>query len=43
MFNYVFSGAFSKLRKATVSFVMAVHPSVSMEQLGFHWTNFDEI
>jgi hypothetical protein len=34
-----FLGAFAKLRKATVSFVM----SVQMKQLGFHWTDFHEI
>ena len=38
-----FLGAFSKLRKATVSFVMSVCPSVRMEQLVFHWTDFYEI
>jgi hypothetical protein len=32
-------GAFAKLRKATVSFVM----SVRMEQLGSHWTDFYEV
>jgi hypothetical protein len=26
----------------TISFVMSVCPSVHMEQLGFHWTYFDE-
>jgi hypothetical protein len=31
-----FLGAFAKLRKATNSFVMSVHPSVRMEQLGSH-------
>jgi hypothetical protein len=31
-----FLGAFSDLRKATISFVM----SVRMEQLGSHWTVF---
>ena len=34
-----FLGAFAKLRKATVNFVM----SVRMEELGCHWTNFHEI
>jgi len=34
-----FFGAFAKLRKATMSFVM----SVRMKQLGFHWTDFHEI
>jgi hypothetical protein len=37
-----FLGAFAKLRKANVSFVMSVCPSVSMEQLGSDWTDFDE-
>ena len=32
----LFVGAFAKLRKATVSFVMFVRPSVRMEQLGSH-------
>jgi hypothetical protein len=36
-------GAFAKLRKATISFVISVCPSVRMEQLGFQWTDFDEI
>jgi len=31
-----FLGAFTKLRKATISFVMSDRPSVSMEQLGSH-------
>jgi len=43
-----FLGAFAKLRKATNSFSclsvhLSVRPSVRMEQLGFHWTNFREI
>jgi len=42
-----FFGAFSKLRKATVSFVVSVCLSVClsirMEQLGPHWTGFREI
>ena len=33
--------AFAKFRKATVSFVMSVRPSVRMQQLGSHWTDFD--
>ena len=41
-----FLGAFAKLRKATVRFVMSVRPSVRLsvrkEQLGSHWTDFDE-
>ena len=44
---YVFWGAFAKLRKATISFVMSVsspvRPSVHMEQLGSHLTDFNEI
>jgi hypothetical protein len=39
MLKYEFLGAFGKLRKATISFVMSsVRPSVRMEQLGSHWT-----
>ena len=38
-----FLSAFAKLRKATVSFVFSVCSSVRMEQLGFHWTDFDQI
>jgi hypothetical protein len=36
----LFLGAFAKLRKATVSFVMSACLSVSTEQLGSHWTIF---
>ena len=36
-----------KMRKVTISFTMSVcssiHPSVRMEQLGSHWTDFREI
>jgi len=32
-------GAFAKLRKTTICFVMRACPSVRMEQLGFHWTD----
>jgi hypothetical protein len=32
-----------ELQKATVSFVMSVRLSVRMEQLGSHWTDFNEI
>ena len=39
-----FLDAFAKLRKATISFVMSVRPSVRlsvhMEQLDSHWTDF---
>ena len=34
--NYVLLGAFAKLRKPTVSFVMSVSPFVCMEQVGCH-------
>ena len=36
-----FLGAFPKLRKATISFT-SVCPSLRMEQIGSHWTDFDE-
>ena len=38
-------GAFAKkMRKATIDFVMSpLRPSVRMEQLGSHWTDFYEI
>ena len=36
-------GAFAKLGKATISFVMSVRLSVRMEQLGSHWTEFHKI
>jgi hypothetical protein len=35
-------GAFTKLRKATIGFVMSVCPSLHMELLGIHWMNFHE-
>jgi hypothetical protein len=42
-----FSGAFAKLRRATISSIICVCPSilpfVCMEQLGSHWTDFHEI
>ena len=38
-----FLGAFAKLHKATISFVMSVCSSVRIEQLGSHWTDFHEI
>jgi hypothetical protein len=37
-----FVGAFAKLRKVTISFLMSVCPSVRMEQLGSQWTDFNE-
>jgi hypothetical protein len=36
-------GAFAELRKATISFVMSVLPSVHVEQLDSYWTDFHEI
>jgi hypothetical protein len=36
-------GAFTKLRKATVSLGMSVRPSLGMEQLSSHWMDFHEI
>jgi hypothetical protein len=45
--NIELLGALAKLRKATLSFVMSVcpsvRPSVRMEQLGFHSRDFHEI
>jgi hypothetical protein len=42
-----FLGAFAKLRKATINFVIsfcpAVCPSARMEQLDSHWTDCHEI
>ena len=36
-------GAFENLRKATISFVMSVRPSLRFEQFGSHLENFNEI
>ena len=36
-------GAFTKLRKVILSFVLSVCPTVRVEQLGFHCTDFHEI
>jgi len=33
-------GAFTKLRKVTISLVMCVSSSARMQQLGSLWTNF---
>jgi hypothetical protein len=45
--DFILSGAYTKLRRATISFAMSVGPSarmsVRMEQLGSHWTDFHEI
>jgi hypothetical protein len=40
---YVFIlGAFAKLRKATIGFVMSFRPSALIKQLGSRWTDFGE-
>jgi len=39
----LFLGAFTKLRKAKISFDTSVHLSVSSEQLGSHRKDFSEI
>ena len=36
-------GAFAKLRKAPVAFVLPVRPTIRMYQHGSHWTYFHEI
>jgi hypothetical protein len=36
-------GAFAKLRKATISFVMPICTFVRKDELGFHWTDFHVI
>ena len=39
--NYVFAGAFAKLRKATINFLMSVQClPVCTEQFGSHWKDF---
>jgi hypothetical protein len=38
--QFLFFGAFTKFRKATISFVLPAVPSVLMEQLDSHWTDF---
>ena len=38
-----FLGACAKFRKANISLVMSVRPSVCMEQLRSLWTDFDDI
>ena len=41
--NVCWVGAFAKLRKATISFVVSVCLSVRIDQLGSHWRDFHEI
>jgi hypothetical protein len=43
LLRQTFLGAFAKLRKGTVSFVISVCLNVRMEQLGYHWTDINEI
>jgi len=38
-----FISAFAKLRQATTYYLRHVRPSVRMEKLGSHWTDFNEI
>jgi hypothetical protein len=38
-----FLGVFTKLQKATISFLMSVRPSVGMEQLVSMWKDFHGI
>jgi hypothetical protein len=40
---WLFLGAVANLRKAAISVVISVCPSVRIEQLGSHWTEFHEI
>jgi hypothetical protein len=42
-FIFWFLGAFAKLQTATVTFVFFACPFVCMEQVGSHWTDFNEI
>jgi len=42
-FSYLLLGAFAKLKKASIRFVVSVRPSVRMEHFGSHWTDFHEI
>jgi len=39
----LFLGAFAQMQKAVMGFIMSVCPSVHMEQLGSHRTDFQEI
>ena len=42
--NFVFLDELVKLRKASISFIMSVRPSVCPhEQLGSYWMDFHEI
>jgi len=37
---FQFLVAFAKLRKATITFAVSVHPPVEMQQLGSYWTDY---
>jgi hypothetical protein len=41
--NPIFFGAFAKLQKATLAFLMSARPSVCIKLLGALWTDFHEI
>ena len=38
-----FLGAFARLGKANINFVMSVRPFVRLQQRGSHWTDFNDI
>jgi len=38
--QYSFLAAYAKLLEATIGSVMSLRPSIRMEQLGSHWTDF---
>jgi hypothetical protein len=38
-----FLGMFTKLKRATISFIISICPPVCMEQLGTQWTDYHEI
>jgi hypothetical protein len=37
-----FLGVLAKMKKVTINFIMSECPSVCMEKLGSHWTDFYE-
>ena len=41
-FPIIFSARSQNYEKASISFVMSVHPSLRMEHLGSHWMNFHQ-
>ena len=43
LFKLTFLGAYAKLRKTTIRFVMSVRPSVRMQQVSSRWTDLYEI